>query len=155
VRNPNGCFVEVNNYRNKFLHFPVLGRRADVGRQYLPKRECLDRVKDSWRAAEKLTSEELDDSRVLFSRLHGEIVEYLREKWTRIISSLDGVRETDKFKKQWALEGLTPIAEPKIFPLTVQPFAASSVNWGSAAFSPTASGAMMLPRLAGSEEQDP
>jgi hypothetical protein len=47
---PQGCFVEVENYRDTLLHYPVLGRRVAGSRLYLPKRECLDDVKESWRA---------------------------------------------------------------------------------------------------------
>jgi hypothetical protein len=152
---PDGCFVEVNDYRNKFLHFPVLGRRAGLERQYLPKRDPLKAVERSWRAAERLTPGELIDSDALFSRLRREIAEFMQEKWGHIIRCLDGVRESEKFKKQWALRELPPIDEPKVVPLVVQPLAASGVSWGSATFSPTASGAMILPRGTGASEQDP
>jgi len=109
---PRGCFVEVNDYRNTFLHYPVLGRRVGLDRQYLPKREYLDRVCSSWREAERLRPDDLIESEELISRLRRETSAFLQGTWEQLISRLDAVRNTERFAKQWALQEMTSIPVP-------------------------------------------
>ena len=123
-----GGFVEVKEYRNAILHNPVLGRGIRVTREFLPKREFLERVKLSWREAARLKPEQLIDSEQLYSRLLGEIAGFLQETWGALIKELDALRDTDKFKKQWALDKCFPIGPPQIIASANQPLTASEAN---------------------------
>ena len=84
----------------------------DRGASQLPRRAALDSVKLSWRAVARLGPDEFVDSRELYKRLLAEITTFLEAKWRQIIAALDAVRDGEKFKKQWALQGLLPIAGP-------------------------------------------
>lgn len=108
-----GCFVEVQCYRDVILHCPVLGRAEGVGREFLPRRETLADIKHSWRAAERLTFDQLVDSRELFNRLYKEACAFLEYHWGRIVSTLDQLRETDAFIDQLALRPHLPIQPPE------------------------------------------
>lgn len=135
-----GGFVEVQEYRDTILHNPVLGRGIQVSREFLPKREFLEKVRLSWREAACLKPEELVDSEQLFSRLLDETSMFLQETWGRLICELDAVRVTDKFKKQWTLdERFLPIAAPQVVASTTQPFTISgghSIPYSPAAVMP-------------------
>ena len=118
--------MEVQAYRNTILHNPVLGRAVGQSRVWLPKREFLKDVRNSWRKAASLNQAQLVDSRALYSRLGGEVTAFLQEKWQRIIGILDSIRECDKFKKQWKLEDrFLPIGAPELIASTIQPIVGS------------------------------
>lgn len=129
-----GGFVAVQKYRDIILHNPVLGRAMDRSRTSLPRQEVLERIKSSWRNAERLVPSELIDSRELLLHLHGEIASFLQQKWVAIVGALDVVRSSSKFKMKYRLEAFLPINAPTVVPTTLQPFAAS----GTLVYSPTA-----------------
>lgn len=119
-------FLEVQEYRDAILHNPVLGHAMDRGASQLPRRAALDSVKLSWRAVARLGPDEFVDSRELYKRLLAEITTFLEAKWRQIIAALDAVRDGEKFKKQWALQGLLPIAgPPKPIASVLNPLSAS------------------------------
>lgn len=99
----------VKEYRNTILHFPVLGRSANQDREFLPKREALPKVRNSWRAAEKLKENEFVDSHELYEHLYRDLAVFLERNWREIINNLDENRESSKFKMIWKLESLLPI----------------------------------------------
>jgi hypothetical protein len=132
-----GGLVEVQEYRDAILHNPVLGRGIQVPREFLPKREFLAKGKLRWREAARLKPEQLIDSEQLYSRLLGEIASFLQETWGALIEELDALRDTEKFKKQWALDKrFLPIGPPQMVASTNQPFAAS--GWSAAPCSASA-----------------
>jgi hypothetical protein len=132
-----GGLVEVQEYRDTILHNPVLGRGIQVSREFLPKREFLQKVQLSWTEAARLKPEQLIDSEQLFSRLLDETAMFLQETWGSVIRELDAVRDTDKFKKQWALDQrFLPVAAPQVIVSTTQPFTVSGGH--SIPYSPTA-----------------
>jgi hypothetical protein len=144
-----GGLVEVQEYRDTILHNPVLGRGIQVSREFLPKREFLQRVQLSWREAAHLKPEQLIDSEQLFSRLLDETAMFLQETWGSVIDGLDAVRDTDKFKKQWALDQrFLPIAAPQVIASTTQPLTVSGGH--SVPYSPTA----VMPRTLSSSTSD-
>lgn len=110
--NQLGPFEEVEKYRNVLLHNPVLGHALERGSAMLPKPEMLDKVKCSWRAVAALNPSDFVDSHQLYARLISEIGEFLEVKWRQIISALDALRDTEKFKKKWRLEKLLPVSPP-------------------------------------------
>jgi hypothetical protein len=99
----------IRKYRDTILHNPVLGRGADRDREFLPKREFLERVGNSWLAAETLKGEDVIDSRELYEQLYRGLTTFLETKWREIIGALDAVRELSKFKSTWKLGSFLPI----------------------------------------------
>jgi hypothetical protein len=106
----------------------VIGRAVDVGRELLPRREALDRVKRSWIEAARLRPEELIDSRDLFARLRSEISEFLEFHWKNIILALDAIRTSDAFLNEIGLKSLSGPEPSKEFGSTAQPVSASGSN---------------------------
>lgn len=125
-KNPRGGLVEVQEYRDTILHNPVLGRSIQVSREFLPKREFLEDVKLSWRAAARLRPDQLINSGELYLKLLGETGRFLQETWDTAIGKLDSIRDTDKFRKQWKFEErFLPINPPPIAASTAQTLTAS------------------------------
>jgi hypothetical protein len=104
--------ASIKGYRNTILHNPVLGRRADREREFLPKREFLARVEDSWREAERLKGDEVVDSHELYEQLYRDLTAFLEKQWREIIGCLDANRNSSKFRTIWNLEPLLPIVRP-------------------------------------------
>lgn len=124
-----GAFVEVQAYRDTILHNPVLGRGMQVSREFLPKPEFLPKVELSWREAARLESEQLIESQELYAKLLSDCGSFLQRTWEPLIANLDGVRETDKFRKQWALNTRFPAtAPPQVIASTSQPLSASGAH---------------------------
>jgi hypothetical protein len=121
-----GAFVEVQAYRDTILHNPVLGRGMQVSREFLPKPEFLPKVKLSWREAARLKPDQLIALDELDANLLADCGGFLQGTWEPLIAKLDAVRETDKFRKQWALDGRFPLTvPPQIIASTSQPLSAS------------------------------
>jgi len=80
-------FGEINDYRNVFLHYPVIGRGIGMGKIYVPKWNTdksaspLERAKESWLAAEQLSLDELVATEDLLGRLIDEVCTRLEEFW--------------------------------------------------------------------------
>lgn len=134
-----GPFFEVQKYRDTILHNPVLGHAVDRGLTRLPRAEVLGKLKGSWRAVAQLGPDQFVDSGDLYKRLLKEITGFLEEKWREIIGALDGVRDLEKFKKQWALQGFLPMAmQPMPNATVINPTSASEAQGSGIAASPTA-----------------
>ncbi len=124
-------FQEIEEYRDTLLHAPVLGRRADTGKEFLPRREHLNSLSDSWRFADSLASKEMVEAGQLFSRLQQEVTTYLEERWRQIIDAFDACQGTEKFKRRWGLDDLLPVIPPpedKAVCLTCSPASTSATN---------------------------
>ncbi len=140
-----GGLVEIQEYRDTVLHNPVLGRGVQKPRQFLPKREFLERVKLSWTKAAGLSAEEMIDSKLLYTRLLSETASFLQETWEILIGKLDTVREGDKFRKQWSIhEEFLPVAPAPFSPRTGRPTVDSSAV---SLVSPACSGTFSVPHI--------
>jgi hypothetical protein len=70
-----------------FLHYPAIGRGIGIGKTYIPKWHAdkslspLERVKESWPAAEQLSFDELVATEDLLGRLISEVCTRLEEFW--------------------------------------------------------------------------
>lgn len=138
-----GGLVEVQEYRDTILHNPVLGRGIQTSRQFLPKREYLEEIKLSWRKAERLTAEQMVESKLLYARLLHETSSFLQETWEILIQELDTVRDGDKFRKQWSThEQFLPVAAAPILSRFGRPTADSSAV---SLLSPACSGTFSVP----------
>ena len=88
-------FEEIEAYRDALLHNAVLGRGVNVNKVFLPKwhkrppRSPLDKVARSWREAQKLTQEDLINTKVLFDRLFQELFELLDKLWSAALQALE------------------------------------------------------------------
>jgi hypothetical protein len=137
-----GGLVEVQEYRDTILHNPVLGRGIQTPRQFLPRREFLKEIKLSWLKAERLNSEQLIETKSLYTRLIGEIASFLEETWEALIQKFDSIREQDKFRKQWSIrEDFLPIAPAPALSMVGRPTADSSAV---SSVSPSCSGAFTV-----------
>jgi hypothetical protein len=139
--NARGAFVEVQSYRDTILHNPVLSRVASQSAVWLPRAAFLDKVKLSWKNAACLKPEDWINSKALYSRLHLDVTSFLEVKWGRLIDLLDGLRDADKFKLQWALdERFLPIPIPQETGSSSQSLIVSSSSGEPGiSYSPTAS----------------
>jgi hypothetical protein len=102
----------IKEYRNTILHNPVLGRSVDRGREFLPKREGLAKIKNSWRKAEELKQDEVVDSHELYEQLYRDLTAFLEKQWREIIGCLDANTNSPKFRTIWNLGSLPPIPRP-------------------------------------------
>jgi len=99
-------FREINVYRNLFLHNPVLGRGELHGETLLPRlpanlnhaESWVSMFKFSWRAVERLDTEDLVAARSLLLEFEDGLAKYLNDTWTRLISDLRGRNLHDKFQ---------------------------------------------------------
>jgi len=108
-----GGFVRAKEYRNVMIHNPILVRAIDKENKQLPHWDALDTIKNSWRAAEKLTADKWISCDDLFEGLWSGISRFLQSEWQIVIDALEELRYKPqyaaKFQKYWALDKLMPI----------------------------------------------
>lgn len=140
---PFAILCEIKDYRDAMLHDPVLGRRFEGGREFLPKSGTpLEQVREKhWRAP--LKNSDVIESRALCEGLYVELTALLNAKWNEIVAALDKVRELPEFKATCKLGLYLPIKEPATSAFVVT----SAGIPTSSSCSPTAVSAIMMPRV--------
>jgi len=103
-------FHEVSEYRNAFLHNPVIGRAVDGDRMYLPKWNKsggpLRRAMVSWRAAQRLLPEDLINTADLLERLINEVRNSLEDAWRAALGMVTKPAFRQQVRKATGLEEL-------------------------------------------------
>ncbi|MGA2883058.1 MAG: hypothetical protein ABSG13_29270 [Bryobacteraceae bacterium] len=85
-------FKEISDYRDNFLHNPVIARGIGEGKTYIPRwkpdkySSPLEQVKESWRAAEQLSPDDLISTTDLLQRLIYDACATLEKSWQRAIA---------------------------------------------------------------------
>ncbi len=118
-------FEEIRAYRDTLLHNPVLGRRVDVGAEFLPRYEKLGYVKELWRNAECLADSDFVESKELLTRLCAEIKKSLQKLWVDILDRLNATRAWDKMAQNTGLGAYLPLRSQPLAATTSQPVGAS------------------------------
>jgi hypothetical protein len=119
IRQPKACkpFKEISDYRNAFLHYPVIARRiGSEGEVSIPKwkdeRDSpVDTTKDSWLNAKRLGPDEFVETEDLFKRLIDEACSTLDNEWRQILTRIKGQKFQTKFRD---LIGHTQDSVPRI-----------------------------------------
>jgi hypothetical protein len=105
-------FEEIEAYRDALLHSAVLGRGVSTKKVFLPRWNRrppispLERVGESWSEAEKLTRDDLIDTKVLFDRLFRELFELLDKLWRAALHALESPAATEKMAKVFRISEL-------------------------------------------------
>ena len=115
-------FHEIADYRNSFLHNPLLGRILIDGRTHLPKwgtqpRNPLEPVSASWRKLRQLTSAELVPADDLLDRLLIEACQALDQAWKRAFDTVTQPSFQERFLRDiglptaWELPALPAVGD--------------------------------------------
>ena len=103
------CLRAIRDYRNAFLHNPVLGRAASRSRELIPKPEIVKQVCRSWRKASQLPESKLVDVREKENDLWNELADHMRGCWRSLAETFISARQVEEFPKLLGIESFFPI----------------------------------------------
>ncbi|MBI4164897.1 MAG: hypothetical protein HY508_04090 [Acidobacteria bacterium] len=96
---------EIREYRNVLLHAPVLGRAHYLNSEFLPKKQVLKKVEESWRFASNLREESFEEGRGLLQRLRAGLLRELTGDWQKLETALDPARSYLCYRNCYNLDG--------------------------------------------------
>jgi hypothetical protein len=113
-------FTEIRDYRDTFLHNAVIGRGVEIGKIYIPRWNLdksaspLERAKESWRAAEQLSRDDLIGTSDLFERLIQSVCCTLETTWRRAIAVVTSQLFEQKMVRITKLSDYLPLGAPPV-----------------------------------------
>lgn len=96
---------EIREYRNVLLHAPVLGRAHYLNSEFLPKKQFLKKVEESWRFASNLQEESFEEGRGLLQRLRAGLLSELTSDWQKLETALEPARLNSGYRGCYNLDG--------------------------------------------------
>lgn len=96
---------EIREYRNVLLHAPVLGRAHYLNSEFLPKKQFLKKVEQSWRFASNLREESFEEGRGLVQRLRSGLLSELTSDWQKLETALEPARSNSCYRDSYNLDG--------------------------------------------------
>jgi hypothetical protein len=109
-------FNKISDYRDIFLHNAVIGRAIDVEQMFVPDwnaergKSPLERVKESWRAAEMLKQNEWISTEKLFDNLIEDVCATLERFWKQAIERVESMSFLSKMSRVIRLEDYGPLS---------------------------------------------
>lgn len=114
----------IRQYRNAFIHHPVLLRRVSEKGVELPARRALVRVLEDWEEGRRFEPDEWVEAKVLLAELRAGLLEFVRPLWKIIGDRMGNVRNAKKYLDRLSLRPHLPIVGPEL-QTVAQPIATS------------------------------
>jgi hypothetical protein len=109
-------FNKISDYRDTLLHNAVIGRAIDVDQMFVPDwnsdkdKSPIERVKESWRAAEQLKRNEWIGTRKLLDGLIDDVCLTLEVLWKRAIERVNTMSFLSKMNRIIRLADYAPLS---------------------------------------------
>ncbi|HTW46172.1 MAG TPA: hypothetical protein VMD58_11545 [Acidobacteriaceae bacterium] len=109
-------FNKISDYRDILLHNAVIGRAIEVQQMFVPdwnpdkNKSPLERVKNSWRAAEMLKQDEWISTKKLLDDVIEDVCTTLERFWKQAIETVEGMSFLSKMNRVIRLEDYGPLS---------------------------------------------